>query len=90
MTEPAASNETQYLEVIRKLDPELYLIRVALKETGVNPMIMPKIIRALGNLAYGTGYGKLQIFMQAKIITSVNGEEKDAVNENVLIDSANR
>ena len=80
-------NLDAYWNVIRTLDPELYLIKIALKETGLNPMLIPKIIRTIGNLAFGTGYGKVQIFMQARVVTQVKGEESDEVNERALIDT---
>jgi len=81
------ANVVKYLDVVRKFDPELYLIKIALQETGLNPMIIPKIIRGIGNLAFGTGYGKVQIFMQAKVITQIKGEESSEVNEKAIIDN---
>jgi len=81
-------NLTNYMEVVRKLDPELYLIKMALEESGLNPMIIPKIIRTIGNLAIGTGYGKIQVFMQARVITQVKGEESDEINEEAIIDKS--
>lgn len=80
------TNETQYLEVIRRLDPELYLIKIALEETKVDPGIIPHIIRSLYNLSVGTGYGKVQIFMQNRVITQLKGEESVEVNRQTLID----
>lgn len=79
-------NIDQYYNVLRKLDPELYLIKIALHETGLNPMIVPKIIRTLGNLAFGTGYGRVRIHMQAKTVTNIVGEERSEVNEDAIID----
>ena len=81
------TNLDNYREVVRKLNPELYLILIALEETGVNPMIMPKIIRSIGNMNYGSGFGKIQIFMERKTITSINGEEKVLVNEKAVLDN---
>jgi len=80
-------NLLNYFEVVRKLDPELCLIKIALDETGVNPAIIPKIIRTIGNLTIGQGYGKVQIFMQAKFITQIKGEENVEVNEEAVIDN---
>lgn len=79
-------NLENYLEVVRKLDPELYLIKVTLVETGLNPMIVPKILRSISNLVYGTGYGKVQVFMQAKVVTQIKGEESVEVNEKASIE----
>lgn len=75
------TNLENYLEVVRTLDPELYMIKIALEETGVNAIIIPKIIRTIGNLVLGTGYGKVQIFMQARVITQIKPEESVEVNE---------
>lgn len=77
-------NLQQYWEVLRRLDPELYLIKIALEETRVNARIMPRIIRSIANLAYGTQFGKIQIFMQAGVITAVKPEESDVVNLDAL------
>jgi len=75
-----SENEDQYWKVLMTLDPELYLIKVALAETGLNPRIIPRVIRSLANLAYGTGYGKVQIFMEHSIVTQVKPEESDQLN----------
>lgn len=80
------ANLDNFYDVVRKLDPELYLIKIALQETGVNPMILPRIVRSIFNLAEGTGYGKVQVFIQNKMITHVKGEESDEVNEKAVID----
>ena len=80
------ANLNQLYDVVRRLDPELYLIKIALHETGLNPLIIPKIIRAISGLAVGTGYGKIQVFMESKIVTQVSGEERTQVNEKAIVD----
>ena len=80
-------NLENYLNVVRKLDPELYLIKIALEETGVNPIIIPKIIQTIGKLTIGAGCGKIQIFMQSRLITQIKGEESIEVNEEAIIDN---
>ncbi len=80
MTEQPASNEKQYLEVLKKLDPELYIVKMALVETGVNAMILPRVIRMLGNLDIGSGYGEVTILMKSRIITQIKGNESDVLN----------
>lgn len=78
------ANLDQYWDVVRKLDPEFYLLRIALKETGVNPMIIPRIIRAMANVATGTGYGKVTVYIGNKVVTNVDGVEADQVNQVVI------
>ena len=80
------ANLNQYWSIVQTLEPEFYLLRIALEETGVNPMIIPKVIRAINNLAIGTGYGKIQIFMTNGKVTQIRGEESDNVEEDALID----
>jgi hypothetical protein len=77
-------NQDNFGNVVRKMDPELYLIHIALQETKVNPLIIPKVIRALSNMAVGSGYGKIMIFMERKTVTSINGEERVNVGERVV------
>lgn len=72
-----AQNKERYWQVLASLDPDLYLIKVALTETKLNAKILPRIIRALANLAYGTGYGKVQVFMSQRVVTQVKPEESD-------------
>ena len=79
-------NKLNYLDVVRKLDPQLYLIRLALDESDVNPMIIPQIIRTIGNLSMGTGHGKIQIYMQARVITNIKPEENVMVNEKATLE----
>lgn len=68
-------------EVIRKLDPELYLIYIALKETGVDPMILPEIIRGIGNLQLGQGFGKITVYMKFKIVKDIEVTENIKVKD---------
>lgn len=74
------ANLDQFWNVIRQLDPELYLIKIALSETKVNPEIIPRVIRNISNLYTGTGFGRIQIFMQKRIITAIKGEESDLLD----------
>jgi len=69
-------NVEKYMALVKALDPELYEIKIALLETKVNPNIVPTYIRAVSNLFYGTGFGKVQTFMQDGVVTNVNFEEK--------------
>ena len=64
------------MHLLAQVDPDMYLIRLALQETGVNPTIVPEIVRVIGNIALGSGHGTVSIFMQKGIITGVNSEER--------------
>lgn len=70
------ANIDKFYDVIRTLDPELYLIKIALSERPeVDAMIIPQIIRSLGNLMIGSGYGRVITFVQNKKSTQIKSEE---------------
>ena len=79
-------NLEKYWDVVRQLEPEYYLLRLALKQTGVNPLILVRVVRSLSNMAFGTGYGKVVTYMQNKTVTNVEGVETDRVEERVIIE----
>lgn len=81
-----AANLEQFWDVIRRLDPELYLIKLTIKETNLNPLIVPKIVRSISNLAMGTKFGKVTIHMSNGVITQIQGEESDKVDLNATIE----
>lgn len=85
LTSIQKANESNYMELLRKFDPELYIIKVALIESDLNPVIIPQIIRSIGNLIIGSGYGKVQILMKARVVTQVKGEESVDINEPAFI-----
>jgi len=74
------ANQEIYLGALMRLDPDLYLIKMALEQTGVNPRILPRFIRSVANLAYGTGFGKIQVFMSSRVVTSIKPEENDLLD----------
>lgn len=80
-------NLENYLEVVRTLDPELYLIKIALEEARVNPLIIPKVIRSIGRLSMGERYGTIHIVMHSGIITQIQGEETMKVHEKASVDN---
>ena len=76
--------QVNYLTFMSQHDPDLYMIKMMLQETGVNPSILVPVIRAISTLTYD-GYGKVQIFMQARVITQIKPESSTEVNEPAMI-----
>ena len=85
-TDIEKQNIEKYWAIVQKLEPEYYLIRLALEQTNVNPMILPRVIRQIANMAMGTGYGKIVIEMEAGTILFVHGEERDLIKEKAIVD----
>ena len=72
---PQQTNEDKFYEMLRVADPCLYFVAMTLQETGVNPLVLPKIIRALANICYGSGYGKISLFIENGVIKGIKPEE---------------
>lgn len=77
------ANEQQFLEVLKQLDPQLFFIKSSLLQTRVNPDILPRIIRALGNLNIGTGYGEIMILVKERTVTQIKSNESDILRMNI-------
>lgn len=82
-------NNELFLQVLMNADPELAKVYAFVKETNFNMSILPPLIRTLTNLAMGTGFGKVQIFMESSVITSIKPEESNKVNLPVVDDITN-
>ena len=80
-------NEAIFKEMIRKVRPDLFVLVDVLDETGVNPLVIWKIVRQLALLSQGTGYGTIRIEIQNHIVTFIHGEEDDKVQEKLTIES---
>ncbi len=78
---PDNTNDEKYLAFLQAADPELHQLKVALAISHVNPMILIPIIKVLGNLMLGSGHGKIEVFMQARVIKNIVGQERVEVNE---------
>ncbi len=73
-------NLDKYWKVIQKLDPELYMIKVALDEFNVNPIIIVRFIRSIGIMALGSGWGTIRVFLEKGNVSQIKGEESDQLN----------
>lgn len=74
------ANIDKYITLVASVDPELYRIKMALEDTQLNPVYLPSIIRAIANIAYGTGFGEVKIHMRAGVITHIRPEESDQID----------
>ncbi len=86
MTKIEDNNSEQYWEIIKQLDPELYLIKLSLDETGINTLLIPRIVRAISNLSVGTGWGRVSIYMSQGKVTQVKTEENDKIEDSPMFD----
>lgn len=84
--EEQQNNELLFKEMLKKLRPDLYVLMDILDETGINPLVLWKVVRQLNNIAIGNRYGNVTIEIQKGIVLFVRGEESDRVNEELVID----
>ena len=83
--EEQQNNELLFKEMLKKLRPDLYVLMDILDETGINPLVLWKVVRQLNNIAIGNRYGNVTIEIQKGIVLFVRGEESDRVNEELVI-----
>ena len=79
-----SQNESVFNEMLRKIRPDLWVISDILNETGINYLVLLKVIRQLSNLSLGTGYGTVTVSVENGTVTFVRGEDSDKVNEKLI------
>lgn len=78
-------NEWEFSELVKQARPEIWTLMNALDTTGVNYLIILKIIRHLTMIAVGNKYGEVTIKIENGTVTFVHGTESDRINEKILI-----
>lgn len=74
-------NQEQFYELLKAVDPNLYALKEVLSVSKTNPAILLAVIRAIGRITAGSGYGKIEIFLTNNMIKNVNSQERVDVNE---------
>jgi len=79
-------NEFAFKQMLKSVRPELYVLMDLLDETKTNPMILFKVMRHLSNIATGSKYGQVTVYIENGVATFVRGEEADKLNEKVIME----
>ncbi len=79
-------NDELYTQLLMDADPQLYLIKTALHETGVNPNVIPSIIKAIANLSYGTGWGEVHVIIKNSIVKKINSSEDEKIEQQATLE----
>ena len=79
------NNERIFKDILKKVRPELFVLMDLIDKTGLNPLILWKIMRHLNNIALGNKYGKVIVQIENGKVTFIYGEEADRINESILI-----
>lgn len=73
-------NEFAFKQMIKTVRPELFVLMDLLDETSLDPMILFKTMRQLHNIATGSKYGQVTVYIENGVATFVRGEESDKLN----------
>lgn len=73
-------NEQQFDRFLSDIEPQLWRVWKVVQLTGFNQELLIPVIRAIHNIAQGTGYGKVVIEVREGQVIFVRGEENTLVN----------
>ena len=79
------NNQRKFIEMLKRIRPELWVIMDILDQTGINDFVIVKTIRQLNNIALGTGWGTVKIEVQNGRVLFIRGEDNDRLDEPLLI-----
>ena len=71
-------------QFIRHMDPDMYAVKEMIEATKVNPQVLPQLIKGIASIGWGTGYGKVQVFIEGRKVSAIKPEESDLVNKEAL------
>ncbi len=79
-----ANNERKFIEMLKLVRSDLYVLMDVLDQTKINWFVVVKIIRALNLISKnggGDGWGEVTITLQDDRVLFVKGINADRVNE---------
>lgn len=83
--EQVKQNEWVFMETLKRLRPDLWMIADLLKDTNTNYLILVHVLRHLYNIASGSKFGTVTVDVQNGIATFVKGEESNRLNEPIIL-----
>lgn len=79
------NNQRKFVELLKLVRPDLYVLMDILDQTNVNWFIITKIVRALNNVALGSGWGEVRIEIKNGRVLFVRGEDTDRLDEPLIL-----
>lgn len=64
-------NQEKFLELLKNVDPDLAIIKDALIQTKIDPMVVFELIKAIDGLASGSAVGKIEINIANKRVQTI-------------------
>ena len=84
----ATNNEAVFRGMIKAARPDIFVLMDILDSTGVNHYVIFQVIRQLYNLAIGSRWGKVIIYVKDGKVITVNLEEEVKLNEPVRLNES--
>jgi hypothetical protein len=84
-SEPLNAEEVDL--IIKIYRPDLFVIDKALEAGKINPFLIPRIVRAISNVGFNGGYGKVVLYIEKNSIVNIEGVEKYLVREQIFVDN---
>lgn len=83
--EEKQNNEAQFELMLQAANPPLYKIWLTLRDTGINPLVVPAVVNALYEVAYVTGHGNVTIFISDHKITDIEPKPRMKLNIDAIL-----
>ncbi len=82
--EQQRSNESAFFEILKTLNPDIYVLVKMITDNKLNITVFWKLARHLVNINSGTGYGDIHIILENNQVRFINGTEKDKISESII------
>ena len=79
--EEKAHNEMVFDEMLRKMRPDIWVLKDIIDRCKMNPMVIFKFIRQVSNLANGSRFGKIELVMQDGVVMVIRGIDSEKIGE---------
>jgi len=77
-------NNQKFMELIKVNMPEFYILADMVTKCQANPSILFHVIKHMGEIANGTGFGQVHIVIEEGVARFVRGEHSTRLNEPVI------
>lgn len=77
--EQTSANEAILLDIMKSVRPDVYQLLTEINKTGIQPIILTKVLRQLHDIVAGLQYGEVRILIEKGVVTFIKGEASDRV-----------
>lgn len=78
-------NKQKFLDALKLAMPEYHIVVTMMDQVKANPTILFHVMKHMGEIANGTGYGQVHIVIEEGMVRFVRGEHSTKLNEPVIV-----